>query len=114
MTATYSEDASGRQLTKSRRDSATASAGSRSGDMLLQLQPVERGIAAALAQQFLVAAGFDDQAVLDHEDAIGMHDRREPVGDDQRRAALAKFGDRLLHVALGFRIERTRSPRRAG
>ena len=35
-----------------------------------------------------------------------MHDRREPVRDHQRGAALAQFGDRFLHVVLGFRVER--------
>ncbi len=35
-----------------------------------------------------------------------MHDGGEPVRDDQRRASLAQLGDRLLHVTLGFRIQR--------
>ena len=74
--------------------------------LLLELQAVERGVAAALAQQFVVPAGFDDQSALDHENAIGVHDGGEPVGDDERRAPLAQFGDCLLDVALGFRIER--------
>ena len=34
-----------------------------------------------------------------------MHDRGEAVRDGKRRAALAQFGDRLLHGALQFRIE---------
>src|SRR6202034_622469 len=74
--------------------------------LLLQLQPVERGVAAASAQQLVVAAGLDDQAILDHENAIGMHDGRQPVRDDERGPALAEFADCLLHVALRFRIER--------
>ena len=59
-----------------------------------------------MRKQLVVAAGFDDEAVLDDEDAVGMHDRRQSVGDDDRGAALAEFGDRLLHVVLGFGIER--------
>ena len=74
--------------------------------LLLELEPVERGVAAALAQQLVVAARFDHVAVLDHEDAVGMRDRGQPVRDHQRGAALAQFGDRLLHLTLGFRIER--------
>ena len=75
--------------------------------LLSQLQAIERGVAAALAQQLVVPAGFDHRAVLDHQDAVGMHDGGQPVRDHQRGAALAQFGDRLLHVALGFGIERS-------
>src|SRR5215470_19327715 len=73
--------------------------------LLLKLQAVERGIASALAQQLLVPAGFDDRSGFDHEDAIGMHDGWQPMGDDDRRAILAELGDGFLHVTLGLRIE---------
>ena len=33
-------------------------------------------------------AALDDPALVDHQDAVGAHDRAEPVGDDERRAAL--------------------------
>src|ERR1700722_6324892 len=74
--------------------------------LLAKLQPVEQGIAAALAQELVVAAGFDNKTVLDDENVVGVHDRRQPVGDDDRGASLAEFGERLLHVAFGFGIER--------
>src|ERR1043166_4429558 len=45
--------------------------------LLLELQAMERGVAAALAQQLVVPAGFDDQPAIDHENAIGVHDGRE-------------------------------------
>ena len=51
-------------------------------------------------------AGFDDHAVLDHQDAIRVHDRRKPMRDDESGAALAQFRQRLLDVPFGFRIER--------
>jgi len=73
---------------------------------MLQLQPVERRVAAALAQQLVVAAGFDHLARLDHQDAVGVHDSGEPVRDHDGGAALAELGDRLLHMMLGFGIER--------
>ena len=79
------------------------------GRLLLELQAIERGVAPTLAQQLVVPAGFDDQSALDHENAIGMHDGGETVGDHNRRAPLAQFGDRLLDVALGFGVERRRS-----
>ncbi len=74
--------------------------------ILLKLQAVERGVAAAAAQQLLVAAGLDDLARLDHQDAVRVHDGGEPVRDHDGGAALAELGDRLLHVPLGFGIER--------
>src|SRR5580704_10403088 len=74
--------------------------------LLLQLQPIERGVAAPLAQQLIVAAEFYDHAVLDHEDAIGVHDRGDTMRDGDGCATFAQFGDRLLDIALGFRIKR--------
>ena len=76
--------------------------------LLPQLQPIERGISATFAQQFIVPAGFDDQAVLDNENAIGMHDRRQPMGDGDGGAPFAELGKGFLHVALGLRIQRSR------
>src|SRR4051794_9640422 len=44
----------------------------------------ERGVAAAECQQLLVGAALDDLAAFEHDDLVGVADRREPVGDDQR------------------------------
>ena len=82
--------------------------------IVLDLEPVERRVAAALAQQFVMAAGFDDRAALDHQDAVGMGDGVQAVGDGDRGAALAQMRHRVLHQPLGFRIRATRSPRPAG
>ena len=51
-------------------------------------------------------AVLDDLAALDHQDAVGMHDGVQPVRDDDGGAVLAEMLDRLLHLALGFGIER--------
>ena len=77
-----------------------------SGALLPDLQPVERGVAAALAQQLVVPAGFDDHAVLHHQDAVGVGDGVQPVRDHERGAVLAQMRHRILHQPLGFRIER--------
>src|SRR5438128_387035 len=50
------------------------------------LQIVERAVAAAFAQQLVVRTAFDDAAVLDEEDEVGMHQRTEPMCDDERYA----------------------------
>src|SRR5262249_15879548 len=51
---------------------------------------------------------FDYRPVLDHKNAVGVHDSGKTVRDNQRRAALAKFGQRFLDMALRFRIESRR------
>ena len=73
---------------------------------MLELQAIERRIAPALAQQFVMPAGLDHRAVLDKQDAVRMDDGCEPVRDGDRGAAGAQNGERLLHMPLGFRIER--------
>ena len=79
----------------------------------LELHAIERGVTAVLAKQFVVAAGLHDLSAFHHQDAVGMHDGREPVRDHQRRASLAQLGDRLLHVTFGFQNRAPRSLRRA-
>ncbi len=74
--------------------------------LVLDLQPVERGVAPVLAQQFVVAAGFDDRAALDHQDAVGMRDGVQPVRDGDGGAALAEMRHGVLNQPLGFGIER--------
>src|SRR6266568_772425 len=74
--------------------------------LALELEPVERRVTAALAQQLLVPAGLDHGAILDHENAIGVHDRLQTMGDHQRGAALAQAAHGILDLALGFAVER--------
>ena len=52
-----------------------------------------------------MAALLGDPAVLDHEDRVGLADRREPVGDHERGAALERGRERLLHGGLGLAVE---------
>src|SRR5262249_26046233 len=80
--------------------------GDRGGILSPQLQPTERGITTAPAQQLLVAAGFDDGSILDDENAIGINDRVQAMCDHDRRSPLAKVLDRALNLPLGFGIER--------
>ena len=64
------------------------------------------GVAAFLRQQFLVGAALDDAAVLEHEDLVGIDDRRQPVRDDQRGALARDLGELGLDDLLGARVER--------
>src|SRR6266850_903797 len=49
---------------------------------------VELGVAAAESEQLVVGALLDDAAVLEHDDRARVADRRQAVGDDERRAAV--------------------------
>src|ERR1043165_7707941 len=56
-----------------------------------------RGIPAAKIEQLLMPAALDDRAMAQHEDLVGIHDGRQPVGDDDdaavrtRRAQFAQM-----------------------
>src|SRR6185437_2789334 len=65
--------------------------------LMLKMEPVERGVASTLAQQFVVAAGFRYLAALDHMDAVGMRNGVQPMRDGERRAAFAQVFHGLAH-----------------
>ena len=51
---------------------------------------------------------LDDLPVLEHDDQVGVADRREPVGDDERRAAVQQAAQRALDLPLGADVDRAR------
>ena len=59
-------------------------------------------------QQFLVGAGPDQMAPVDHRNAIHAFDRGLPVRDDQRGSRFHQPLQRDLHHALRLRVERGR------
>src|SRR4051795_2561562 len=64
---------------------------------------VQRQVEAACREQLVVRALLDDPAVLQDDDQVGVADRREPVGDDEGRAAVQKPPQRALD--LSFRAD---------
>ena len=56
--------------------------------------------------QLVEAAGFDDPALIEDENAIGVADGREPVGDHEGGAALHDLVERQLKLLLGRCVER--------
>ena len=60
---------------------------------------------AAAPHQLVEAAALDDAAALEHQDAGGVADGGEPVGDHEGGAVLHHLGQRGLHLGLGERIE---------
>ena len=51
-------------------------------------------------------AALGDDALVEHEDLVGVDDRRQPMGDDQRRAPLRDALQRGLNLAFGEAVER--------
>ena len=70
--------------------SACAAAGGENGSVdvaaLLGLRAHQLPVGAAKLHQVAMRAAFDDAAVVEHQDAVGIDDAGEPVRQDQRRA----------------------------
>ncbi len=48
---------------------------------------VEVGVGAAFGEELVVGAAFDDVAVVEHKDHVGVADGGEAMGDDEAGAA---------------------------
>src|SRR5690348_9794803 len=69
---------------------------------------VERRVEAAAREQLVMRPALDDLAVLEHDDHVGVADRRESVGDDERRASLEERAQGGLDLPLGADVHRAR------
>ncbi len=78
------------------------------GGAILELQAREPGVEAAARGQFRVRAFLDDPALVHDHDAVGRTDRRQAVGDDDRRPVGHQMVERILNQPLAFRVERRR------
>lgn len=52
-----------------------------------------------------MSPAFDDAAVLEHHDQVGVADRAEPVRDGERRAAVGEAVEGHLEFPLGLGVE---------
>ena len=59
----------------------------------------------ALGHQLVVGALFGDGAVLEHDNAVGVSHRVEPVGDQQRGPALGERLGGALDPLLAFAVD---------
>ena len=73
-----------------------------------RLQREQLGVHAVLLHQVLVRAAFDDVPLVEHDDLVGVDHRRQPMGDDEGRAALGDAVERGLDLSFGERVERRR------
>src|SRR5258708_40292598 len=70
-----------------------------------ELAEVEVMIKTLLVEELLVGAFFDDFAVVDDEDLVGVADGGEAVGDDEGGAALHEAQQGFLDVGFGAGVD---------
>ena len=63
------------------------------------------GVYASFFNEFVVGALLDYAVLGEDDDAVGISDRREPVGDCERGAAFGELGEGLLYVVLALVVE---------
>src|SRR5699024_2130552 len=73
---------------KRKKSRPVAGAGCRFENLFGQVAGVELVILALFGDQFVVAAALDDAALLQDDDAVGVADGGQPVGDDKGGAAV--------------------------
>src|SRR5262249_60524299 len=66
------------------------------------------GEEAATLPNLTVRPGFDDPAVVEHQNARRVADGREPMRNDKSRTAFHHFVERGGDTRLGHRVERAR------
>src|SRR6188508_1762157 len=66
---------------------------------------VQARVRAVRVEQLLVRAGLLDPPVVQHHDPPGTADRREPVGDHQRRAAGEQPPQPVLDLSLRAHVD---------
>src|SRR5438045_2003749 len=67
--------------------------------------PVKLGIFSILGHKLAVRALLDDPPLVDHENAVGLHDRAQAMRDDESRAARPQLFQRFLHEHLRGSID---------
>ena len=72
------------------------------------LQSVERRVAPAPANQFIVSAILDQAPMVERQDAVGEANRGQAVGDDENRTSFGDLRHVLLDDPLAFIVERAR------
>lgn len=69
----------------------------------------EAGVVPAQLHELAVAALLDDPPAVEHQNAIGGYDGRQPMRHDEGGPASGQAVERPLHPMLGFGVERARS-----
>ena len=73
--------------------------------LLLLLQNPHLGVSAGAREKLVMRATLDDAPMIEHQDLVGIHDRRKPVRDHERRVTTGDAIELGLDGALRFRVE---------
>src|SRR5690606_37741791 len=76
--------------------------------LLAVLHRMQPAVDAIVLDQLGVATLFGDAILSDYDNAVGILDGRQAVRDDERRAPLRQFQQRLLNRRFGLGIQRGR------
>ena len=71
---------------------------------MLVLALVEVVVEAPGGEEGVVRAAFDDPAVIDDQELVGLTDRAQAVGDDKGGTAVHEAQQPLLDLLLGARV----------
>src|ERR1700687_1571130 len=72
-----------------------------------ELGPCEFRKTAAFRHQFIESSAFDHMSAVEHKDARGVANGREPVSDHESRASLHHFIESGVNLGFGDGVERT-------
>src|SRR3954468_15308159 len=75
---------------------------------IAELRPLERSVRAVQRRELGGRPALDDAAVLQHDDLVGVFDRRQAMRDHERRAVAHEFQQRFLESPFRFVVERRR------
>src|SRR5215813_5447280 len=75
------------------------------GRRIAELELVKPLIEAAAAQEVLVAALVHETPLVEDDDAVGVLDGREPMGDDKGGPPLHEIDQSALDRGLRLRVE---------
>jgi hypothetical protein len=73
-----------------------------------ELERVQPRVRAALCEQLVVPPVLDDAAAVEHQDAVGMLHRGQPVRDHEHGAVLHQALECFLDQPLALGIQRRR------
>src|SRR5260370_13808307 len=88
---------------KGRAGTETGSGHGHAQLLIFVLELIQAIVNAALRQQFLVRALFAEASLVEHQDAVGVLDGAQAMGNDQRRASEEQAVERVAgqHFGLG-------------
>ena len=70
-----------------------------------RLQGEKVGVFTALGDELCVCSAFDDATLFQNEDLVGVHQRGQTVGDNDRGLGRGRLGERLADPRLSHRID---------